>query len=147
MESDRAGHHASRCNPTKVRTHSQSHSQSIISQFFTSSRMISLCRSIFQCVYNDRVAAAALRCPGPTPPLVASSCDLHRQVARFLPSLSGCPNQYLKLVNMLSFMKLGGQIPTSGSLHWLSPLYVLPYPMHPSPRTRLWVESVIGRLQ
>lgn len=73
------------------------HTQSVISQLSTSSWMISLCRSIFQWEYRSRAAPAARRCAGPTPPFLASSCDLHTHVAKFLPSLSGVPNQYLHL--------------------------------------------------
>ena len=127
------------------------HSQSIISQLFTSSRTISLCRSIFQCEYNDRVAAAALRCPRPAPPFIASSCDLHTQVARFLPSLSGFPNQYLLSVNALFRMDTGPPSPeeqrtlTSESHRWLSLLHALPYPRPPDPHTPSWAGSVIEK--
>lgn len=79
--------------------HHLSHSQSVISQFSTSSWMISLYRSIFQWEYRSRAAMAARRCAGPTPPFFASSWDLHTHVARFLPSSSGFPNQYLSFVN------------------------------------------------
>lgn len=131
-----------RCNPTLL------HSQSIISQLCTSSRMISLCRSIFQCEYKDRAAAAALRCPGPFPPFIASSCDLHRQVARFLPSLSGLPNQYLPLLLMrFSYKNSAILTPTSEIHHWPSLLHVLPCLVRQGPRTQWWAGSVIERPQ
>jgi hypothetical protein len=69
--------------------------QSAISQLCTSSRIVRRCLSIFQNVYRWRAAIPAFRCAGPVPALRASCCDLQTQVARFLPSLSGVPNQYL----------------------------------------------------
>ena len=71
--------------------------QSTISQLCRSPRMISLCRSIFQWVYRSRAAPAARRCAGPKLPALASWRDLQTHVARFLPSMSGLPNQYLYL--------------------------------------------------
>ena len=47
--------------------------QSTISQDRMLSRTMMRNRSIFQWVYSFLVAAAALRCAGPVPPLMASS--------------------------------------------------------------------------
>lgn len=83
--------------------------QSTTSQLSMLSRMIRRCLSICHSAYKCRAAPAALRCAGPTPPCRASCCDRQTQVARFLPSLSGLPNQYLEVVSRcVPFCHCGG---------------------------------------
>jgi len=69
-----------------------------ISQSSIPSRIVSRWRSIPQNEYRCLAAPAALRWAGPAPPFLASSCDLQMHVARFRPSISGVPNQYLPQV-------------------------------------------------
>lgn len=92
--------------------------QSIISQSETPSRITSLCLSILQKEYNDRVAPAARRCAGPTPPFLASSLDLQMHVARLRSSAFGVPNQYLPSVSSSSGRRLGVALLTSRSRRW-----------------------------
>jgi hypothetical protein len=78
--------------------------QPMMSQLSIPSRMISLWRSICQFEYRCLALPAAFRCAGPTPPFIASSRDLQTQVARFRPSASGSPNQYLSSLSAVSFI-------------------------------------------
>lgn len=69
--------------------------QSAISQLDAPSRIVSRCWSIRHSAYDDRAAMAALRCSGPTDPILASDCDRQTHVARLRSSALGSPNQYL----------------------------------------------------
>lgn len=121
--------------------------QSTISQLSRLSRMMSRCLSIFHSVYKCRAAPAALRWAGPTPPCLASCWDRHTQVARFLPSLSGVPNQYLERVRDQTSGPLHGRQGaklTSRTLHWLWPRHVLPCPAYLTQRMSSSAGSATG---
>ena len=64
-----------------------------------SARTVIRILSIFQYEYSDAVARAAFLCHCPLLPWTASSRVRQMHVAKFLPSASGVPNQYLSPSN------------------------------------------------
>ena len=74
--------------------------------------------SSFHSVYMPRVAIIARRCPSPLEPSRASFRSRQTHVARFRPSPSGMPNQYLgSIVSVVSQARWAARAPTSAVLH------------------------------